>query len=277
MVTVAQRRMGAQVLQTVGLSERRSCNLVGLSRTSFRYQPQPRTDAAIMARLRQLAVQHPRYGYRRMHALLQPEQPISRNRVQRLWRLAGLQVPPRRKHPRARKGLGRPPLRAERPDHVWTYDILEDATSDRRKLRIVTLLDEFTRECLAIEVARQLPATAILAVLQRVIATGRQPVFVRSDNGGEFAAQHVCAWLYAHQIDTYHIQPASPWQNGYVESFHAHLRDECLEFETFLTVWDCQVVLTRWRAHYNGARPHSSLGYRTPTEFARAWHTAAVD
>jgi len=195
MVTVAQRRAGAQALQAAGVSERRSCQLAGLSRSVLHYQPQASDDAAVLARLRVLARQHQRYGARRMHALLQQAQPINHKRVRRLWRQAGLQVPAhakRQRKPSARPD--RPLLQAERPNHIWSYDFLEDATADGRKLRLLTLVDEFTRECLAIAVARSLPASAVVAVLARVVARRGQPAFLRSDNGTEFTAQTVGAW-----------------------------------------------------------------------------------
>lgn len=272
MVTVAQRRAGAQALQAAGVSERRSCALAGLSRSGLRYRPQARDDAAVIDRLKTLAVQHQRYGARRMHALLQRERVINHKRVHRLWQQAGLQVPARPK--RRRKPSARPDrsiLQAERPNHVWTYDFLEDATADGRKLRLLTLEDEFTRECLAIEVARSLPANAVVAVLERVVAGRGQPAFVRSDNGTEFTALAVCAWLYQRQIATYHIDLGSPWQNGYVESFNGHLRDEFLALEEFASLIECQVLAERWRLHYNTQRPHSCLGYQTPSAFHQAW------
>jgi putative transposase len=272
MVTVAQRRAGAQALQAAGVSERRSCALAGLSRSVLHYQAQGRDNAAVIDRLKTLAVQHQRYGARRMHALLQRERVINHKRVHRLWQQAGLQVPPRpkrRRKPSARPD--RPVLQAERPNHVWTYDFVEDATAAGRKLRLLTLEDEFTRECLAIDVARSLPAEAVLAVLQRVIAARGQPAFVRSDNGSEFIAHAVCGWLYQHQIDTHHIDLGSPWQNGYVESFNGHLRDEFLALEEFASLLECQVLAERWRQHYNTQRPHSRLSYQTPSAFYQAW------
>lgn len=272
MVTAAQRREGAQALQAAGLSERRSCALIGLSRSVLHYQAQPRDDAAVIARLRTLAVQHKRYGARRMHALLRRERLINPKRVHRLWKQAGLQVPARakrRRKPTARPD--RPVLQAERPNHVWTYDFVEDATADGRKLRLLTLVDEFTRECLAIEVARSLPASAVVTVLERVVASRGQPACLRSDNGTEFTAHAVCAWLYAHQISTHHIDLGSPWQNGYIESFNGHLRDEFLALEEFSNLAECQVLSEAWRRYYNNERPHSRLGYATPTAFHQAW------
>lgn len=272
MVTVAQRRDGAHALQAAGLSERRSCQLAGLSRSLLHYQPQARDDAAVMARLQALAVQHQRYGARRMHALLRQERPINHKRVRRLWRQARLQVPPRPKRRRkATTRPDRPVLQAERPNQVWSYDFLEDATASGRKLRLLTLVDEFTRECLAIEVDHRLPASAVVAVLERVVAERGCPAFLRSDNGTEFTALAVYAWLSAHQIQTAFSDPGSPWQNGYVESFNGHLRDECLALEEFASLLECQVLTERWRRHYNTQRPHSRLGYVTPKAFHQAW------
>jgi putative transposase len=272
MVTVVARRAGVQALQAAGLSERRSCQLAGLSRTGLRYQSQDGDDAAVIARLQVLAVQHQRYGARRMHALLRQERPINHKRVRRLWQQAGLQVPARpkrRRKPSARRD--RPLLQAERPNHVWTYDFLEDATAAGRKLRLLTLVDEFTRECLAIEVAPSLPASAVVAVLERVVSVRGRPAFLRSDNGTEFTAQAVGAWLYQHQIKTELSDLGSPWQNGYIESFNGHLRDEFLALEEFASLLECRVLTERWRQHYNTQRPHSRLGYQTPSAFHQAW------
>jgi putative transposase len=272
MVTVAQRREGAQALQAAGLSARRSCALVGLSRTVLSYQAQRGNEAAVVARLKELAQANPRYGARRIHALLRREQPVNHKRVHRLWQQAGLQVPARpkrRRKPTARPD--RPPLQAERPNHVWTYDFVEDATADGRKLRLLTLEDEFTRECLAIEVARSLPAAAVVTVLERVLGWRDQPAFLRSDNGTEFTALALYTWLERREIDTHHIDLGSPWQNGYVESFNGHLRDEFLAQEEFASVAECQVLAEAWRQHYNTQRPHSRLGYLTPSAFHQAW------
>jgi len=222
MVRVAQRREGAHQLQTAGLSERRSCALVGLSRSGLHYQSQTQDDAAVIARLRTLAVQNKRFGARRMHALLRRERVINHKRVHRLWQQAELQVPARpkrRRQPTTRPD--RPVLQAERPNHVWTYDFVEDATADGRKLRLLTLEDEFTRECLALEVARSFPAPAVVTVLARVVAVRGQPAFLRSDNGTEFTALTVCAWLYAQRIDTHHIDLGSPWHGRAVATSRA--------------------------------------------------------
>ncbi len=270
----AQRRAAAQFLMERGLSQRRSCGLAGMSRSAWRYRPRPRDDAAVIERLREIARANKRYGYRRAAVLLRRERRINRKRVQRLWQQAGLQVPACRKpRPRAAEPQ-RVPLHAEYPNHVWTYDFMEDATADGRKLRLLTVVDEFTRECLAIDVARHFPSAAVITVLAPLFARHGQPAFMRSDNGSEFIAHALCAWLYAQSIDTHHIDPASPWQNPYGESFNGHFRDECLNLEDFLTVLEAQVVTERWRQQYNTQRPHSSLGDQTPDEFRRQWDIA---
>jgi putative transposase len=270
-VSPALRRSAAQFLMDRGLSQRRSCGLVGISRSAWRYQPQARDDAAVIERLREIARANKRYGYRRAAVLLRREQPINRKRVQRLWQLAGLQVPARRKRRPRPAEPKRAPLQAEYPNHVWTYDFMEDATADGRKLRLLTVVDEFTRECQAIEVARHFTSAAVITVLVRVFARGGRPAFMRSDNGSEFIAHALCAWLYAQQIDTHHIDPASPWQNPYGESFHGRFRDECLNLEDFLTLLEAQVVTNQWRLHYNTQRPHSALDDQTPDVFRHQW------
>ncbi len=184
----AQRRVAAQFLIEQGLSQRRSCALVRLSRSVLRYQPQPQDDEAVIERLRAIARANKRYGYRRAAVLLRQEQPINPKRIQRLWQQARLQVPARRQKRRRTAEPQRSPLQAEFPNYVWTYDFMEDATADGRKLRILTVVDEFTRECLAIVVARQFPSAAVIPVLARLFAARGRPAFMRSDNGSEFIA-----------------------------------------------------------------------------------------
>lgn len=270
----AQRRDAAQFLIDHGLSQRRSCALAGISRSAWHYQPQPRDDDTVIEQLRQIARANKRYGYRRAAVLLRKQQLINRKRVQRLWQQAGLQVPARRPARRRAAEPKRSPLQAEYPNHVWAYDFMEDATADGRKLRVLTVVDEFTRECLAIAVARHFPSSVVITVLAPLFARHGQPAFMRSDNGSEFIAHALCAWLYAQHIDTHHIDPASPWQNPYGESFNGHFRDECLNLEDFLTVLEAQVVTERWRIDYNTQRPHSSLGDQTPNAFRRQWVAA---
>jgi putative transposase len=274
-VSPALRRAAAQFLTEAGLSQRRSCALAGLSRSTLHYQPRERDDAAVTQQLREIARANKRYGYRRAAALLRQGQPINHKRVQRLWRAAGLQRPAVRRKPRQRlQDPNRSPLQAEYPNHVWTYDFMEDSTADGRKVRLLTVVDEFTRECLAIAVARHQPSAAVITILAQVFARHGRPAFMRSDNGSEFIAHALCAWLYAQQIDTHHIDPGSPWQNGYGESFNGHFRDECLNLEDFPSLLEAQVVTARWRQHYNTQRPHSALDYQTPAAFHRQWAAA---
>lgn len=256
-----------------GLSQRRSCALAGLSRSSLAYRPRPNDDAEVIAALRKYALAEKRSGYWRAYLHLRRQGwVINHKRVQRLWQQAKLQVPARKRRRRRRRSDQRAvPLQAEHPRHVLTYDFLEDSTANGRKLRLLAIVDEFTRECLAIQVARSMPAKQVIAVLLQVFAAYGQPQFIRSDNGPEFIAHTLCAWLYTQGVDTHHIDPGSPWQNPYGESFNARLRDECLNLEDFLSVWEAQVIVETWRVKYNTQRPHGSLGDRTPDEFYQLW------
>ena len=256
-----------------GLSQRRSCELAGISRSCWGYAKRPNDDEQIIALLREYAQAEKRSGYWRAYRHLRRQgQRINHKRVQRLWQLAQLQVPThKRRRRRQRSTSPTVPLRAERPRHVLTYDFLEDSTADGRKLRILTIVDEFTRECLAIKVARAFQSADVIRVLAQVFAEYGQPAFIRSDNGPEFIAYALCVWLYAQGIDTHHIDPGSPRQNAFGESFHARFRDECLNLEEFLTVLEAQVVVATWRRKYNTQRPHSSLGDLSPEEFLHHW------
>jgi putative transposase len=259
-----------------GLSERRACTLVGLQRSSQRYQPRPARDPTVAARIGELAREHPRYGYRRIWALLRREgRPVNQKRVRRLWRQARLQVRPARRRPRRRKADTQQqdvsPTQAQHPGHVWTYDFVQDATLKGTVLRMLTVLDEFTRECLAIQVATTLPAERVIAVLARLFQAAGAPHYLRSDNGPEFIALALRFWLLQQQTATLYIEPGCPWQNGYGESFNGTLRDECLNLHAFASVVEAQVQVEVFRRHYNEERPHSRLGYRTPAEFKRDW------
>lgn len=186
-------------------------------------------------------------------------------RVYRLWRQAQLQVP--KKVRRRRRGVGTIPCKAEHPNHVWTYDFLYDTTIKGRKYRILTVMDEFTREGQAVKVAASMPASFVIGVLGRLFAAFGRPRFLRSDNGPEFVAKAVQGWLKAQGTQTIYIEPGKPWQNGYGESFNSKLRDECLNANAFVSVIEASVELEAWRTWYNRERPHSSLGYQTPAEF----------
>jgi putative transposase len=243
-------------LMTAGLSQRRSCTLARISRSCWAYSKQANDDERILVRLRDFAKKEKRAGYWRAYVALRKEGlSINHKRVQRLWQLAKLQVPPRRRHRRRRAASKAVPLQATCPRHVITYDFV----------------DEFTRECLAIRVARSFKSADVIRVLLQVFAEYGPPAFIRSDNGSEFIALALCAWLYRQGIDTHHIDLASPWQNAYGESFNARFRDECLNLEEFLTVLEAQAIVETWRRKYNTQRPHSSLDDLPPVEFYRHW------
>jgi putative transposase len=222
----------------------------------------------VVAQLRQIARKHPRYGYRRAHALLcRGGTVVNVKRVHRLWRHERLSVSCRKAKRRRPDRKELPPLVATRPNHVWTYDFVHDSCANGQRLKLLTLTDEFTRESLAIEVGTSMRGRGVVAVLARVIGERGAPAFLRSDNGPEFIAHTVQRWLRVQQVQTAYIEPGSPWQNAKGESFNGRLRDECLNLEWFRTVQEAQVVIGAWRRHYNEERPHSSLGYQTPQEF----------
>jgi putative transposase len=224
-----------------------------------------------------LAAKHPRYGYRRVWALLRRRgQQVNKKRVHRLWQRTRLQV---RKRPRKRhrSSAGELPLKATHPGHIWTYDFLEDRTQNGTLLRILTVMDEFTREGLAIELATSLPASRVITVLERLVAAHGAPAYMRSDNGPEFVALALRGWLARQQVATLYIDPGCPWQNGYGESFNGTVRDECLNMYVFLSVAEARARLEAFRQHYNEERPHSSLDYRTPLEFKSAWMQAQAE
>jgi putative transposase len=247
--------------------------LARICRSSFRYSRHPRDDTKLAERLRTEAKRHPRYGYRRVWVLLRRKQRVNLKRVYRVWREQGLCLP-RRRPKKPRRGEGAVPCAATHPNHVWTYDFIHDACINGRKLKMLSVVDEFTRECLAIETATSLPGREVIVVLQRLFAEHGAPEFIRSDNGPEFIAKIVKRWLAPAGAQTIYIAPGSPWQNAYVESFHGKFRDECLNMETFANLAEAKVVNEAWRREYNSERPHSSLGYLTPLEFKAQWQRA---
>lgn len=228
--------------------------------------------------MHEFAREHPRYGYRRMAALLRGEGWVTgHRRVHRLWREAGLQVP-QKKRKRRRLGTGEDGsirLEATRPNHVWSYDFLFDTTESGRTLKLMPILDEYTRECLVIDVATSITSKDVLRHLDRLFLERGTPGHIRSDNGPEFIAEAIKAHLSALDVSTRYIEPGAPWQNPYIESFNGKLRDELLERELFATVLEAQVLTETWRRRYNERRPHSGLGYQTPAAFA-AHHRSKV-
>ena len=251
-------------------SVRRACRYVGMPRSTYDYLPRPTTahQEQLHQRIVALSWAHPRYGYRRIRVLLGREGwMVSRKQVQHIRRQEGLKVRPKpKKIPRRGVSTGLP-TQATHRHHVWSWDFIFDRTDKGGTLKMMTLLDEYTRQSLAIQVERQLTASEVLAVLERAMARYGVPGYIRSDNGPEFIAAKVQQWLSENQIKTIYIDPGSPWQNGYIESFHSRFRDECLGREMFLNLREARVVISDWRLHYNQERPHSKLGYRSPNEF----------
>ena len=254
------------------VSERRACEVISQPRMTQRYEPkQPDNDKALTAEIIRFAKKYKRYGYRMITAKLrQDDWDVNHKRVQRIWQKEGLQVPYRRKFKKA-KGSSQNSCcvkKAEYKNHVWTYDFMSDQTEDGRKLKLLTVLDEFTRESLAIEVDRSIRAKDVILVLEYLFMVRGAPKFIRSDNGPEFIADAVKKWLKKKHVGTLYVEPGSPWENGYIESFNGKLRDEILNREVFYSVKEAKVVVEDWRLDYNNHRPHSSLGYMTPAGFA---------
>jgi transposase InsO family protein len=275
---VSERRELVVAMTARGVSERAACRAVGLTRSSQRYQPHDKGERHRLAReVVALAQQHPRYGYRRITALLRRRgERVNHKRVWAIWTAERLSLPRRR--PRKR----RDPARADRPttathrNHVWTYDFLFDRTERGQTLKILTVLDEYTRECHAIRVGRRLDSGAVVDTLAGLFRWQGVPAYLRSDNGGEFIAARLAIWLARQGTRTLHIEPGHPWENGYAESFNGKFRDECLNAEVFWHERQAQAVVERWRQHYNEERPHSALGYRTPAEVAATAPAGAV-
>lgn len=236
----------------------------------------PADDEQLLAEMRRIARRRPRFGSPRVHQELRRLQwPVNHKRVERLWREEGMQVPGKQ-HKKRRQSWGGSEnscvrRRAQRPNHVWTYDFITDRTEDGRQLKMLVVVDEFTRENLAIEVARSFTARQVIDVLQYVFAVRGAPEFIRSDNGPEFVAREVTRWLGRASVKTLFIAKGSPWENGYVESFNSRFRDELLDRELFLGLEDARWVIDRWRLDYNHHRVHSALDYQTPAAFAAGW------
>jgi transposase InsO family protein len=231
-------------------------------------------EDALTRRIIQLATCYGRYGYRRITALLKREGwRVNHKRVERIWRREGLRVP--KKQPkRGRLWLNDGScirLRPTHKDHVWSYDFIFDRTRDGRAVKILTVIDEYTRECLALRAERSMRSEGVLEVLDDLFIRRGIPEHIRSDNGSEMTAKLVRSWLDTLQVKPLYIEPGSPWENGYVESFHGRLRDELLNGELFDTLWETQVLLKQWRREYNAFRPHSALGYRPPAPEAWTW------
>lgn len=260
-----------------GVSVRRACVLLSVARSAVGYASRrAAADVAVLALLKRLALQHPRFGYRRAWAWLQRQgYRVNRKRVYRLWRAAGLALPRRWRRRRWRTGTRVAPT-ATRPNAVWATDIVHDRCASGQVVRCLTVMDEYTRECLAVVVAERVSSGTLVSCLAELVEERGAPSYLRMDNGPEFIARRTQGWLAAHDITPAYIAPGRPWQNGVIESFHSRLRDECLDREWFATRAEAAVLIEGYRRIYNATHLHSRLGYRTPAE-ARADYDTKVD
>ena len=257
------------------ISERRACRALGQPRSTQRYRPKlPEKDRPLIEAMRRIADERLRFGCERVHPLLNKAGwPVGLDRVHRLWKQEHMQVP---KKQRKRRRLPRSGgshnscvrHKATHRNHVWSYDFVTERTEDGKQLKLLVVLDEFTRECLAIEPDRSFKARDVISTLQYLFAVRGAPEHIRSDNGPEFVAKEIQRWLSKASVRTLYIQKASPWENAYVESFNGRLRDELLNGELFLSIVEARYVLDEWRLDYNHRRPHSSLNWQTPAAFA---------
>ena len=268
MVSADVRRRQVHYAVERGLSQRRACCLCGVARSSLRYVSRlNERDAKVTSAMRELSRLYPRYGYRRIQVFLERQGfKMGAKRAYRLWCEAGLQLPRRR--PRKRVASGRPrPLAPQRANQVWAYDFVYDRCANGQQLKCLTVIDEWTRQCLAIEVAGSIRSRHVIDVLSRLVSEHGAPTYLRSDNGPEFVSRAVIRWLHGSDIETAPIDPGKPWQNGTNESFNYKFRDECLSLEWFRSRAEAKVIIEAWRRHSNDVRPHSSLGNLTPREF----------
>jgi putative transposase len=281
-VSPARKREAACKLQDqFAVSERRACRVLSQPRSSQRRTIKTKGDEALLVkRMRELVRQRPRFGYRRIAALLKREGwRANPKRIWRLWRQEGLKVP-RKKRKRRSLGVSENAChcrQAERPDHVWTWDFVFDRTTNGSALKWLSVVDEFTRECLCLKVARSITSEDVIDALAELFSMRGVPAHIRSDNGPEFVAHAIQRWLAQVGVETLYIEPGAPWENGYAESFHSRLRDEFLALEEFENVAAARKLTTAWQDDYNHRRPHSSLGYETPCEFAARWTASAPE
>jgi putative transposase len=269
MVSVPARRQQVAFAQQRGLSQRRACTLMHVARSSLHYESRLEArDAPALAAMSSLSAQYPRYGYRRIQVFMAREGHVmSADRTYRLWRKAGLQIP--RKRPRRRVAASRPrPQAPTMANQVWAYDFVFDACANGQQLKCLTVVDEYTRECLAIDVAGSIRSHRVIEVLAQLISVRGAPQVLRSDNGPEFVSKKLLQWVMQSNVGLALIDPGKPWQNGTAESFNGKFRDECLSMEWFRSRAEAKVMIESWRQHYNTVRPHSSLGKLTPMAFA---------
>lgn len=271
----------SRLQRQLAMSERRACRVVDQPRSCQRYQAKPRSDEqGLVKRMLELVRRRPRFGYRRIAALLRGEGfRASASRVLRLWRREGLKVPQKKRKRRrlgnSENGCNR--RRATHKNHVWAWDFVFDKTTGGSQLKWLSIVDEYTRECLALKCERGITSEDVIDTLSELFAMRGVPEYIRSDNGPEFTAQAIQRWLEQLEIAALYIEPGSPWQNGYAESFHSRVRDEFLALEEFESLAAARTLTTAWKDDYNHHRPHSSLGYVAPSEFAARCTASAAE
>ena len=265
--------MQARIVQvdyasTKGLSSRRACALLGISRTMLYYDcKKPVADELILERLREILEEHVDYGYRRAHQeYIRRFENVNRKKIERIWRSGGLSLPKKRRRKR-RHGEPQTMTDVTRPNQVWALDFMEDTCMNGSKLRILTILDEYSRECLSVFVSRSIKSKDVVTELNKLLISRGIPEYLRSDNGPEFVSNTLKGWLSSKKIDISFIEPGKPWQNGKNERFNGTLRKECLNKEVFINTSEAAVVINEYCDYYNTKRLHSSLGNLTPLEF----------
>ena len=260
------------MIETFAATERKACELAHIARTTFRYKRNEGKDDLLKQKLRELAHEKPRYGYRRLCVLLKREgETVNHKRVFRVYRAAGLCVKRRQRSRLVRAGL--PQTLSTSPNQQWALDFVHDRLASGRTIRVLTVVDTFTRECLGLEVDSCLPSPRVTRALDKIIFERGRPERIRMDNGSELASRHFLAWSVERRIALDYIQPGKPTQNGYAESFNGKFRDECLNTSWFRNLWEARRRIADWRQEYNDKRPHSSLRYMTPNEFVSAFIT----
>jgi putative transposase len=278
MVSAQVRRRQVAFVCERGVSQRRACALMSVARSTLGYESRlVQRDAPAVAAMRELSAQYPRYGYRRIQVFLARRgHAMSADRTHRIWRQYGFQVP--KKRPRRRIAASRPrPVPALGANQVWAYDFVFDACANGQQLKCLTVIDEYTRECLAIDVAGSIRSGRVIEVLSKLVSVHGAPRYLRSDNGPEFVSRAVLRWLTDTKIDTAHIDPGKPWQNGSNESFNGKFRDECLSMQWFKNRIDAKMLIEQFRQEYNEIRPHSSLGQLTPLQFKQTLSTTTAE
>jgi transposase InsO family protein len=281
-VNPAQKRTLIEgVCQELGISQRKACRTLDQPRSSQRYElTLPVKDAGVVEAIRQCLRKRPRFGYRRITIELRKDHwMINFKRVYRIWQDYDLKGPGQKgRKKRVRDGCSDNACNKKKPaymNHVWSYDFMTETLEKGRKAKLLNILDEYTRECLTIDVAKRITSQDVIDVLRYLFWVRGVPDYIRSDNGPEFTARKVKKWLKAMQVKTLFIEPGSPWENGYIESFNSHFRDECLDLEIFVGMDELRYVAERWRMDYNHYRPHSSLGYQTPAAYAASCRASA--